>query len=68
MSDMRSNWRQAVGLSESRAYTFTEVRAYFNWEARVRNGIPGSQLDDWLEAEKYMRENLILLWTDLFAG
>ena len=43
-------------LNPSFANDATHVSAYYLWKARCERGIEGSALDDWLEAERRIKE------------
>ena len=39
----------------SRFQNEIRVQAYYNYQKRVKNNLPGDQMGDWLEAEKSVR-------------
>ena len=62
MLETRSAWSHAVNRSELLiTHLSVRVRAYFIWQDRMRRCIPGSELDDWLKAEKLEIETVIFL-------
>jgi len=49
--------KYAVALEDKkRAKEYIRVAAYFIWQKRIREGVPGSHLTDWKAGEKYIRE------------
>jgi hypothetical protein len=49
-------WRCPFYLlpSSLRVMFLVQENAHLRWEERVRSGIPGSPLDDWLWAERFV--------------
>lgn len=36
-----------------------QVAAYYRWLEREKEGLPGGEMDDWLEAEDKWRDNIV---------
>ena len=47
-----------IPIESNRIHEAIRIQAYYNYLHRIMNNLPGDQLSDWLEAEKYIKKTI----------